>query len=50
MRVLVDPPTVNDIHWSSVAAIEAYPASLAFLAPPDYGIGGCGGVVIWTKR
>ena len=50
MRVLSDPPTVNDIHWSSVAAIEAYPASLAFLAPPDYGIGGCGGVVIWTKR
>ena len=50
MRVLVDPPTVNDIHWSSVAAIEAYPASMAFLAPPDYGIGGCGGVVIWTKR
>jgi hypothetical protein len=50
MRILDYPPQVNDIHWSDVAAIEAYPASMAAVAPPEYGIGGCGGVVIWTKR
>ena len=50
-RVLAFPPTVNDIHWSDVAAIEAYPASMAPQAPPEYHIsGGCGGIVIWTKR
>jgi hypothetical protein len=51
MRVLEYPPTVNDIHWSDVAAIEAYPASMAANAPPEYHINtNCGGVVIWTKR
>jgi hypothetical protein len=50
MRLLEYPPTVNYIHWSDVAAIEAYPASMAPLAPPEYQIGGCGGIVIWTKR
>jgi Carboxypeptidase regulatory-like domain len=50
MRVLDYPPTVNDVHWTSIAAIEAYPASLAFLAPPEYGGAGCGMIVIWTKR
>jgi hypothetical protein len=50
-RVLDYPPSVNDIHWSDVAAIEAYPASMAQQAPPDYRISGsCGGVVIWTKH
>jgi hypothetical protein len=50
MRVLEYPPTINDIHWTSVAAIEAYPANMAAQAPPEYNIGGCGGIVIWTKR
>jgi len=50
MPVLEYPPTINTIHWTDVAAIEAYPASMAFMAPPDYNIGGCGGIVIWTKR
>jgi hypothetical protein len=50
MRVLDYPPTVNDVHWTSIAAIEAYPASIAFLAPPEYGGAGCGMIVIWTKR
>jgi len=43
-------PSVNDFPPSEVGAIEAYPASMAMLAPPEYGIGGCGGIVIWTKR
>jgi hypothetical protein len=51
MRVLEYPPSVNDIHWSDVAAIEAYPASMAPNAPPEYHISAdCGGIVIWTKR
>jgi hypothetical protein len=50
MRVLEYPPTINAIHWSDVAAIEAYPTSMAAQAPPEYGIGGCGGIVIWTRR
>jgi hypothetical protein len=50
MRLLEYPPTINAVHWSDVAAIEAYPASMAFMAPPEYNIGGCGGVVIWTRR
>ena len=33
-----------------IGAIEAYPASQAFMAPPEYNIGACGGIVIWTKR
>jgi hypothetical protein len=50
-RVMEYPPSVNDVHWSEVAAIEAYPASMAPNAPPDYHISAdCGGVVIWTKR
>jgi hypothetical protein len=50
-RVMDYPPSVNDIHWSDVAAIEAYPASMAANAPPEYHISNaCGGVVIWTKR
>jgi hypothetical protein len=49
-RVLEYPPTINDVHPTDIAAIEAYPASMSKLAPPEYGIGGCGGVVIWTKR
>ena len=48
--VLEYPPTVNDVHPFDIAAIEAYPASMAYLAPPDYNIGSCGGIVIWTKR
>jgi hypothetical protein len=45
------PPSVNDIHWSDVAAIEAYPASMVPNSPPEYRISnGCGGIVIWTKR
>jgi hypothetical protein len=50
MRVLEYPPTVNDVHPLDIGAIEAYPASQAFMAPPEYHIGGCGGIVIWTKR
>ena len=50
MRVLENPPSVNDVHPLDVAAIEAYRASEAFMAPPEYHIGGCGGIVIWTKR
>jgi hypothetical protein len=50
MRVLDYPPTVNDVHPLDIGAIEAYPASQAFMAPPEYHIGGCGGIVIWTKR
>lgn len=50
MRVLEYPPTVNDVHPLDIAAIEAYPGSMAPFAPPEYGIGGCGGIVIWTKR
>lgn len=50
-RVMDYPPSVDDVHWSDVAAIEAYPASMASNAPPEYHISnGCGGVVIWTKR
>ncbi len=50
MRVLDTPPSVNDVHPMDVAAIESYPASMADQAPPEYHIGGCGGVVIWTRR
>ena len=50
MRVLEYPPTVNDVHPFDIAAIEAYPPSMAPFAPPEYDIGGCGGIVIWTKR
>jgi hypothetical protein len=50
LRILEYPPNVNDVHWSDVAAIEAYPASMVPNSPPDYHIGGCGGIVIWTKR
>jgi hypothetical protein len=50
MRVLDYPPTINDVHPLDIGAIEAYPASQAFMAPPEYHIGGCGGIVIWTKR
>jgi len=50
-RVMEYPPSVNDVHWSDVAAIEAYPASMAPNAPPEYHISAdCGGIVIWTKR
>ena len=49
-RVLDYPPSVNDVHPSDVGAIETYPASMAPFAPPEYHIGGCGGVVIWTRR
>jgi hypothetical protein len=50
MRVLEYPPTINDVHPMDIGAIEAYPPSMAFMAPPDYGIGSCGGIVIWTRR
>ncbi|HEX7980997.1 MAG TPA: carboxypeptidase-like regulatory domain-containing protein [Gemmatimonadaceae bacterium] len=51
VRVLEYPPTVNDVHWSDVAAIEAYPASVVPNSSPEYRISnGCGGIVIWTKR
>jgi hypothetical protein len=50
MRVLDRQPTVNDISPFEIGAIEAYPPSQAFMAPPEYRIGGCGGIVIWTKR
>jgi hypothetical protein len=50
MRLLEYPPTVNDVHPLDIAAIEAYPASMAMMAPPEYNISRCGGIVIWTKR
>jgi hypothetical protein len=42
--------SINDVSPFEIGAIEAYPASMASFAPPEYGIGMCGGIVIWTKR
>jgi hypothetical protein len=50
MRMLENPPTIDAVHPLDIAAIEAYTASTAAFAPPDYGIGACGGIVIWTRR
>ncbi|HEX7980996.1 MAG TPA: carboxypeptidase-like regulatory domain-containing protein [Gemmatimonadaceae bacterium] len=50
MRLLEYPPTVDFVHPLDIAAIEAYPASMAAQAPMEYNIGSCGGIVIWTKR
>jgi hypothetical protein len=49
----VVPPnslSIDDIHPAEVGAIEVYSSSERFMAPPEYHIGACGGVVIWTKR
>jgi hypothetical protein len=50
MRVLDYPPSVNDVHPLDIGAIESYSPSIAYMAPPEYHIGGCGGIVIWTRR
>jgi protocatechuate 3,4-dioxygenase beta subunit len=43
-------PSLDDLHPSEIGAIEAYPASINRMAPAEYGIGGCGGIAIWTRR
>jgi hypothetical protein len=39
---------VNDVPPIEIGAIEAYPA--APIHPLEYGVGGCGLIIIWTKR
>ena len=40
---------INDVPPDEIGAIEAYPAG-APIFPPEYGVGRCGLIVIWTKR
>jgi Uncharacterized conserved protein len=39
---------INDVPPIEIGAIEAYPASP--MVPMEYGVGGCGLIIIWTKR
>jgi hypothetical protein len=44
------PPSADDVHPSEIGAIEVYRSGEEMMAPAEYHIGKCGGVVIWTKR
>jgi hypothetical protein len=39
---------INDVPPGEIGAIEAYPAAPIY--PMEYGVGGCGLIIIWTKR
>jgi hypothetical protein len=39
---------INDVAPIDIGAIEAYPATP--IKPMEYGVGGCGLIIIWTKR
>ena len=44
------PPSADDVHPSEIGAMEVYRSGEEMMAPAEYHIGKCGGVVIWTKR
>ena len=44
------PPTIDEVHPGEVGAIEVYRAGEETMAPVEYHIGKCGGIVIWTRR
>ena len=44
------PPTIDEVHPGEIGAIEVYRAGEETMAPVEYHIGKCGGIVIWTRR
>jgi hypothetical protein len=42
--------SIDEWHPTQIGAIEAYPAHMAFMAPPEFGNNPCGVVAIWTAR